>query len=73
MEEFINVKYIYAAIIFSGLGLAILTASFVMFDILTPKVSVWRELVEKQNTAVAIFIASFIIGMAMIISSAIHG
>ncbi len=72
MEEFINIKYVYAAIIFSGLGLAILTAAFVMFDMLTPKVSVWKELVEKQNVAVAIFLASFVLGMALIISSAIH-
>lgn len=65
-------KYVYAALIYSGLGLVILTASFVLFDLLTPKVSLWKELVEKQNTAVAIFIASFVIGMALIISSAIH-
>ena len=72
MEEFINIKYVYAAIIYSGLGLAILTAGFVLFDLLTPKMSVWKELVEKQNTAVAIFLASFVIGMALIIASAIH-
>lgn len=66
-------KYVYAALIYSGLGLVILTASFVLFDLLTPKVSVWKELIEKQNVAVAIFVASFVIGMALIISSAIHG
>lgn len=73
MEEYISIKYVYAAIVYSGLGLMILTGSFIVFDILTPKVSIWKELVEKQNTAVGIFLAAFIIGMALIISSAIHG
>lgn len=67
-----NFKYVYAALVYSGLGLVILAASFVMFDLLTPKVSVWKELVEKQNIAVAIFLAAFILGMSLIISSAIH-
>jgi len=71
--ELLNFKYVYGAIIYSGLGLVILTASFVLFDLLTPKVSIWKELVEEHNVAVAIFVAAFVIGMSLIISSAIHG
>ena len=33
----------------------------------------WKEVVEKNNVAVAIVLAAFIIGISMIISAAIHG
>ena len=73
MEEYINMKYIYAALAYSALGVVILGVSFKLFDLITPKVSLWSELVEKQNIAVAIFLASILIGMSLIISSAVHG
>ena len=73
MEEFVNMKYVYAAIAYSGLGIVILGVSFVLFDILTPKFSIWKELIEKQNVAVAIFLASLMVSLAIIISSAVHG
>ena len=73
MEEFINLKYVYGAVIYSGLGLIIITVSYVAFEVMTPKFNLWQELVEKKNTAMAIFMAAIIIGMSLIISSAIHG
>lgn len=73
MEAFINLKYIYGAVIYSGLGLIILTVSFIAFELLTPKFSLWQELVDRQNTAMAIFVAAFVLGMSLIIASAIHG
>ncbi len=73
MEEFVNMKYVYAALIYSGLGIIILGFSFLVFDIVTPKFSIWKELVEKQNVAMAVFLASLMISMAIIISSAVHG
>jgi putative membrane protein len=62
-----------SALLFSLVGLVAFGVAFWVFDIITPKVSVWKEIVEKQNTAVALFLAAMIIGMAMIISAAIHG
>jgi uncharacterized membrane protein YjfL (UPF0719 family) len=73
MEEFVNMKYVYAALAYSGLGIVILGIAFTLFDIITPKFSIWKELVEKQNVAMAIFLASLMISMAIIISSAVHG
>jgi uncharacterized membrane protein YjfL (UPF0719 family) len=73
MEEYVNMKYVYAALAYSGLGIVILGVSFVLFDILTPKFSIWKELIEKQNVAVAIFLASLMVSLAIIISSAVHG
>ncbi|MBP6343892.1 MAG: DUF350 domain-containing protein, partial [Candidatus Omnitrophica bacterium] len=39
----------------------------------TPKVSIYKELIEKQNIAVAIFLGAIALGFATIIASAIHG
>ncbi len=73
MEEYVNMKYVYAALVYSGLGIVILGIAFTFFDILTPKFSIWKELIEKQNVAIAIFLASLMISLAIIISSAVHG
>ena len=64
---------LWSALVFSVVGLVAFGIAYAILDIITPKVSIWKELVEKQNTAVALFLAAMIIGMAMIISAAIHG
>jgi len=71
--DLIQMKYILASLIYTGIGLAIFVIAFVVLDLVTPKVSVWREICEKQNMALAVFLGSIAIGMALIISSAIHG
>ena len=69
----IEMKYVIASLLYSAIGLTVFVVSFVALDLLTPKVSIWKELVEKQNTALAIFLAAVVFGIATIISSAIHG
>lgn len=71
--ELIQMKYVVSALLYSGLGIVILIVSFMLLDAVTPKVSMWKELVEKQNIAVAIFLGSIAYGIATIIASAIHG
>lgn len=71
--EFIQMKYVVASLLYSGIGLIVFIVSYVIIDVLTPKVSIYKELVEKQNIAVAIFLGSIAIGIATIIASAIHG
>lgn len=76
MDTIINLiefKYVVAAILYSFIGLVIFTVAFFIFEIATPKIGIWRELVEKQNIAVAIFLGAIIIGISTIIASAIHG
>ena len=76
MEDIINSKMVaslISALIFSAVGLLAFGVSYAIFDVLTPKVSVWKEICEKQNLAVAIFLASMVIGISMIIAAAIHG
>ncbi len=76
MEDIFNMKLLssmISALVFSIVGLIAFAISYGIFDIVTPKVSVWKEIVEKQNVAVSIFLAAMIIGISMIISAAIHG
>jgi putative membrane protein len=73
MNDIIELKYVVSAILFSGIGLVVFVVGFVVLDILTPKVNVWKELVEKQNIAVAILLGACMLGIATIIASAIHG
>lgn len=73
MENIINMKYIIASLVYSGIGIAVLVTCYFVLDWLTPKVHIWKELCESKNVALAIFLGAFIIGISMIISSAIHG
>lgn len=64
-------KYILASIVYSLIGIAILGISFWIFEKITPE-NVWKEIIEKQNIAIAIVSAAFMIAIAIIIASAIH-
>lgn len=61
-----------ATIIFVIIGLIVFAASFFIIVRVVP-FSVKKEIEDDQNIALAILIGSMIIGMAMIISSAIQG
>ena len=73
MSEIINLKYVLNSVIFSLVGIITLIVGFVIIDLITPKVHIWKELVEKQNTAVAVLLGAMALGIAQIIASAIHG
>lgn len=73
MDEFISLKYLVSAVIFAGVGLVVYVIGFMLLDILTPKANIWKELIEKQNVALAIFLGALAYGIATIIASAIHG
>jgi uncharacterized membrane protein YjfL (UPF0719 family) len=64
-------KYILASIIYSLIGIVILGISFWIFEKITPE-NVWKEIIEKQNVAIAIVSAAFMIAISIIIASAIH-
>lgn len=64
-------KYIIASIVYSCIGIFILGLSFWIFEKVTPE-NIWKEIIDKQNTALAIVSAAFMIAIALIIASAIH-
>ncbi|TGD57645.1 DUF350 domain-containing protein [Flavobacterium humi] len=70
--DIVSLKPIVNSLIFSLLGIIILLVSYFIIEKLTPE-NTWKELVQKNNTAVAIVLGALIIGMSMIISAAIHG
>lgn len=57
---------------YSLLGIFILIISFWIIERITPQ-NLYKKLVDENNTAVAIMGAAFIIGIAIIVSSAIRG
>lgn len=65
-------KTLVTALAFSGLGLVLFAIAFFIIVKVTP-FSLRKEIEEDQNTALAIIIASVIIGIALIVSAAIHG
>jgi putative membrane protein len=70
--EYLNLKALTASLIYSLLGILILVASFYIIDRLTPK-TLWKEIMDEHNTALAIVAAAFMLSVALIISAAIHG
>lgn len=59
-----------AAIIYSGVGVAILMAAFVVVDAVTPG-SLWQQTVVDKNQASATLMGSLAIAIAIVIAAAI--
>ena len=66
------IKTLISALAFSALGIMLFAVAFLIIVKVTP-FSLRKEIEEDQNTALAIIIASVILGIALIVSSAIHG
>lgn len=60
------------SVLYSFLGIAILVISFMLIEWLTPKHNIRKEILEKQNLAVAVLAGFFMLAIAIIIASAIH-
>jgi putative membrane protein len=60
-----------AALVFALIGIVVFAISFVILDRLTP-FELWREICERQNTAVATLIGLVSLGLGIIIAAAIH-
>ena len=62
---------VLAAVIFAVLGIVTFLVAFVVVDRLTPY-DLWKEIIEEQNSALAILIGLAALGIALIIAAAIH-
>ena len=65
-------KAVIATLVFVGIGFVTFLLAFLVMTKLTP-FSIRKEIEEDQNTALAVLMGSVIIGLAIIISAAIHG
>ena len=63
---------IETTVIFVAIGLVVFALAFLIVVLVAP-FSVKKEIEEDQNTSLAIIIGAIILGVAMIISAAIHG
>lgn len=59
------------ALVYALLGIIIFAISFSILDWLTPY-ALWKEIVEEQNTALAILVGAVALGMCVIIAAAVH-
>lgn len=66
-------QYVISSLVYSGIGILVLLVSFAIMEVLTPKHNLRREIMENKNVAVAIFAGFFMLAIAIIIASAIHG
>lgn len=67
-----HAKPIVDSIIYSVIGCAILGGSFYVIEKLLP-FSMKKEIEEDQNVAFGVILGAFILGLSLIISSAIRG
>jgi len=70
MAEFQPV-HLVNALVFALLGVAIFIVCFSILDKLTPY-ALWKEIVEEQNTALAILVGAVSLGVCIIIAAAVH-
>ncbi len=70
LEELLPV--IVTTVVFVGIGLVVFAIAFFIVVKVSP-FSVKKEIEEDQNTSLAIIIGAIIIGVAIIIASAING
>jgi uncharacterized membrane protein YjfL (UPF0719 family) len=60
-----------AAVVFAALGIVIFVAAFALLDRMTPY-ALWKEIVEEQNTALAVLVGMISLGISIIVAAAIH-
>jgi uncharacterized membrane protein YjfL (UPF0719 family) len=67
-----DVRVFILSIIYAILGMVLLYIGYKVFDWVTPT-DMQKKIFEEGNTAVAITVGAFIIGLAIVILGAIHG
>ncbi len=71
MSSVVHFEALLNALLFAILGVVILVVSFMLWDRITPY-DLWKEIIEKQNTALAIFAGLMALGIAIIVAAAVH-
>lgn len=66
------IKAVIASLVYSVLGIVLFAAGFLLIRLIAP-FSLSKEIEEDQNMALAVLIGSVILGLSIIIASAIGG
>ena len=67
----ILISNVVAAVVFAVLGILVFVVAFTLIDRFTPY-SLWKEIIEEHNTALAILIGAIALGLSLIVAAAIH-
>ena len=67
-----DMRVLILSIIYAILGMLLLYVGYRVFDMVTPT-DMQKKIFEEGNTAVAITVGAFILGLAIVILGAIHG
>jgi putative membrane protein len=71
-SEWLRPSAFIGSILFALIGVIVFWLSFIVIDKLTPY-NLWEEIVEKQNVALGLVVASMSLGICIIVAAAIHG
>lgn len=63
---------LFGTLVFGAVGIALAVLGFKVFDWLTPRIDVQKELAEKQNVAVAVVVAAVILGVCYIVAHVVR-
>ena len=69
--EWLRPAAFLGSILYAIIGVIIFWLAFVIVDKITPY-DLWREIVEKQNQALALVVAAMCLGISIIVAAAIH-
>ncbi len=72
MKNILNAQHLIGAIVYSGLGMIVFSAWFVIFDKLTPY-DLWQEITVKQNRALATVLSGCAVAVGLIIAASMLG
>jgi len=70
--EWLRPGAFFGSILYALIGVGVFWICFVIVDKLTPY-KLWEEIVDKQNTALAIVVGAMCIAIGLIVAAAIHG
>jgi putative membrane protein len=59
-------------LVYGGVGIVLAVLGFKVFDWLSPRIDIQRELAEKQNIAVAVVCAAIILGVSYIVAQIVQ-
>ncbi len=72
MTNYLNPQYLLASLVYSAIGIVMFIVAFKVMQLVLP-FDVNKELAEDQNTAVGVLLGAVMLGVGVIIASAIHG
>jgi putative membrane protein len=71
LANYVNTADVVSSLLYTLIGIAVFSVSFILIDKLTPY-DLWKELIEKKNTALALVVGAVGLGICIIIAAAIH-